>query len=144
MNWVRHGFVWLFRNAEHIWSSRKEKILKNEIKKKKNPNPEQMREKSNNKSNRKKNLKRRKHAQSRISKGAFKETSETAFLKERVEWYYKSKRLVCNLLAIRWKKNSNTLSFDNIVTLEELNFQVQCLLGRSFQIFLTIKKSLRM
>lgn len=44
-----------------------------------------MREKSNNKSNRKKNVKRRKHAQSRISKGAFKETSETAFLKERVE-----------------------------------------------------------
>lgn len=138
------GEAWLrlFRNTEHIWSSREEEILKNELKKK-IQNQNKAGKKSTNKSKPEKKLEWVKQDQSRITKGIFKETTEITFLKERVEWCYKSKRLVRDLLAARWRKNSNSLSFDNIVMLEELNFQVQCLLGRSFQIILNIKKSLR-
>lgn len=144
-NELSEAWLRLFRNVEHVWLSREEEILKNEIFKKKLQKQNNGGGKKTQKIKSIKNPEWRKDAQrSRITKGVFKETNETTFLKEKVEWYYESKRLVWDLLAIRWKRNSNNLSFHNIVMLEELNFQVQCLLGRSFQVVLSIKKSLGM
>lgn len=144
VNWVRHVLDYLEMLNTFGWVE-KRKYWKMKFKKKFQKQNQGGKKKKPQQIKPRKNPEWRKHAQrSRITKGVFKETTETTFLTENGEWYYESKRLVCNLLAIRWKENSNNLSFDSTVILEGLNFQVQCLLGRNFQVVLNIKKSLRM
>lgn len=70
----------LFRNVEHIWLSREEEILKNEIQKKIPKTEPRRKKKKPQQIKPRKNPEWRKHAQrSRITKGVFKETTELHF-----------------------------------------------------------------